>query len=366
MRTLQERIAQANTLLAPYAVPHEGILGREHEELPDETRFPFQRDRDRIIHTQGFRRLQGKTQVFLTGTHDHVRTRLTHTLEVAQISRDIARCLSLNEDLAESIALAHDLGHPPFGHAGEDALDRWMRGYGKHFEHNEQSHRIVTVLAEHSSRFLGLNLQKEILFSLLKHRTPHDRVRGGQSPRPLLEAQVVNLADEIAYTGHDCEDGIRAELFTAEDLPDTSLTKNALALATARGSSLRGAIIHHLVWDLITRTEEVIHSENIQSLEDVTHTAQDIVCFSDSLRGSLESVREFLWKRMYLHPEVFKISRNGQKIIDDLCDQYMHRPPRKVSAIQERTGSALEEAIKDYVCGMTDDYALRMHREEHA
>ena len=231
MQPLKDRLAAANTLLAPYAVPHEGVLGRTYPEAPDGTRFPFQRDRDRIIHTQAFRRLKGKTQVFVAGTHgstqlttsDHVRTRLTHTMEVAQISRDIARTMGLNEDLAEAVALSHDLGHPPFGHAGEEALDRWMKKHGGSFEHNIQSHRVVTVLAEHSTQFPGLNLHQEILEGILKHRTPHDggivsgeMVSGEWSHSrshdltthhsPSLEAQIVNLSDEIAYTGHDCED----------------------------------------------------------------------------------------------------------------------------------------------------------------
>src|SRR3989344_4963553 len=163
MQTLSDRIDQANSLLAPYAVPHGTSLGRENPEEEDATRFPFQRDRDRIIHTQAFRRLKHKTQVFVVGKGDHYRTRLTHTMEVAQISRDMARTLGLNEDLAECIALANDLGHPPFGHAGEDALDQWMRDHGSHFEHNAQSLRIVTLLEEHSSLQKGLNLNREIL-----------------------------------------------------------------------------------------------------------------------------------------------------------------------------------------------------------
>ncbi|HLD71473.1 MAG TPA: dNTP triphosphohydrolase, partial [Candidatus Peribacteraceae bacterium] len=179
MKDLKERLAAANSLLAPYAVPHQGLLGRVHKEADDETRFPFQRDRDRIIHTQAFRRLKGKTQVFVTGDTnfgtDHYRTRLTHTLEVAILSRDMARTLGLNEDLAESVALAHDLGHPPFGHAGEEALDHWMHDYDLHFEHNAQSLRLATILEQHSSQWQGLNLNREILEGLQKHRTPHDQ-----------------------------------------------------------------------------------------------------------------------------------------------------------------------------------------------
>lgn len=371
MLTLPDRLQAANTLLASYAVPHEGILGRVHAEAPDDTRFPFQRDRDRIIHTQAFRRLKGKTQVFVAGTLDHVRTRLTHTMEVAQISRDIARTMGLNEDLVEAIALSHDLGHPPFGHAGEDALDRWMKKHGGSFEHNIQSHRVVTVLAEHSTKFPGLNLNQEILEGILKHRTPHDGDLGdremGRSnsllptpdlpTSPSLEAQIVNLSDEIAYTGHDCEDGIRAGLFSEEDLADIPLVAGALDQAKPRGTSLRGSLIHLLVTDLLLTTERMITDQSVQTLDDILRSASPLTRFSPEMEEELADLRTFLWNRMYLHPDVLKRSREGQVIIEQLCDQYMITPSDKVLELQKRTGSALPEAIKDYVAGMTDGYA---------
>ena len=385
MLSVADRIREANTLLAPYAVPHQGILGRVYQEPEDETRFPFQRDRDRIIHTQAFRRLKGKTQVFVAGTLDHVRTRLTHTMEVAQISRDIARALSLNEDLAEAIALSHDLGHPPFGHAGEEALDRWMKKHGGSFEHNLQSHRVVTVLAEHSSQFPGLNLNKEILEGILKHRTPHDgenivsremvsgphfttsrshdltTFRPPDLPiSPSLEAQLVNLADEIAYTGHDCEDGIRAGLFTQTDIADIPLTAKALKIALPRGTSLRGSLIHILVTDLLKTTESLITDQAVHSLDGVLESPTPLAQFSASLKQELSALRDFLWDRMYLHPNVLKRSRKGQVMIEQLCDQYMIKPNEKVLELQQRTGSALFEAVKDYVAGMTDGYATAL------
>ncbi len=370
MRSLQERLKLANTLLAPYAVPHEGLLGRNDNEPEDDTRFPFQRDRDRIIHTQAFRRIKGKTQVFLAGTHgsteltinDHVRTRLTHTLEVAQISRDIARALGLNEDLTECIALAHDLGHPPFGHAGEQALDQWMKKHSGSFEHNEQSHRIVTVLAEHSKLFPGLNLNEEILEGLLKHRTPHDgngssglQVAGCRNSS--LEAQVVNLADEIAYTGHDCEDGLRAELFSIQEIQSIPIVDQAIRMAEPRGTSLRGAIIHILVTDLLGITEGLISDHGIQSPADVYACQTPLAGFSSAVQGTLSQLREFLWKHMYLHPDVMARSREGQAIIDQLCEQYMITPDQRINALMKKNHSALPEAIKDYVSGMTDAYA---------
>lgn len=383
MQPLHDRLKAANTLLAPYAVPHEGILGRVYAEAPDDTRFPFQRDRDRIIHTQAFRRLKGKTQVFVAGTHDHVRTRLTHTMEVAQISRDIARALGLNEDLAEAIALSHDLGHPPFGHAGEEALDRWMKKHAGSFEHNQQSHRVVTVLAEHSTQFPGLNLNQEILEGILKHRTPHDGdgIQGIQKIQKkvlfseslessesfesfphgsTLEAQIVNLSDEIAYTGHDCEDGIRAGLFSEEDLADIPLVAGALDQAKPRGTSLRGSLIHLLVTDLLLTTERMINDHAVRTLNDVLHCTMPLARFSPEMEHELASLRGFLWKRMYLHPDVLKRSREGQLIIEQLCEQYMITPSDKVLELQQRTDSALEEAVKDYVAGMTDGYATAL------
>ncbi len=361
METLAERLRKANTLLAPYAVPHEGILGREYSEPEDDTRFPFQRDRDRIIHTQAFRRLKGKTQVFLAGTHDHVRTRLTHTLEVAQISRDIARTVGLNEDLVECIALAHDLGHPPFGHAGEQALDQWMKKHGGSFEHNEQSHRIVTLLAEHSSLFPGLNLHREILEGLLKHKTPHDgkdkEEKNDDHRGASLEAQIVNLADEIAYTGHDCEDGLRAELFSLTEIRRIPFIEQALKRAEPRGTALRGAIIHLLVSDLLMTMQEVINNQNIQSLADVYACKSPIAIFSKSTLDATKEIRTFLWERMYLHPAVRSRSQEGEVIIGQLCDQYMIKTDHRIDQIMKKNHSALPEAIKDYVSGMTDAYA---------
>lgn len=363
MLPLPDRLKAANTLLAPYAIPHEGILGRVYPEAADETRFPFQRDRDRIIHTQAFRRLKGKTQVFVAGTHDHVRTRLTHTMEVAQVSRDIARALGLNEDLTEAIALSHDLGHPPFGHAGEEALDRWMKKHGGSFEHNQQSHRVVTVLAEHSTKFPGLNLNQEILEGILKHRTPHDGVAAEVHEPPLrttLEAQIVNLSDEIAYTGHDCEDGIRAGLFLEDDLREVPLIAGASDQTLSRGTSLRGSIIHILVMDLLLTTEHMIRDQGVRSLDQVFKSPAPLAHFSQATTSQLSLLRDFLWARMYHHPDVLKRSSEGQVIIEQLCDQYMTTPPEKVQELQKRIGSALPEAIKDYVAGMTDGYAMTL------
>ncbi|MDO8468952.1 MAG: dNTP triphosphohydrolase [Candidatus Peribacter sp.] len=362
MLPLSDRIAQANTLLAPYAVPHEGVLGRTVKEPEDETRFPFQRDRDRIIHTQAFRRLKGKTQVFVAGGSDHVRTRLTHTMEVAQISRDIARTLGLNEDLAECIALAHDLGHPPFGHAGEEALDAWMQTQGGAFEHNEQSLRIVTLLEQHAARTPGLNLNREILEGLRKHRTPYDDPPGtGMIPN--LEGQLVNLADEIAYTAHDCDDGIGSQMFAFAEITAIPLAKKAAERAAARGTALRGALIHLLVSDLYAATKQELDTHAIRSLGEVATAPGSLVRFSPAMDRDLQALHDFLWQRLYLHPHVLACNAYGQSIVTALCRQYASHPSDKILALMQNNSSLLPEAIKDYVAGMTDAFALKQARE---
>ena len=324
--------------LTSYAVPHDGALGRVHPEPEDETRTPFQRDRGRITHSQAFRRLQGKTQVFVSGEGDHYRSRLTHTMEVSQIARDIARRLKLNEDLTECIALAHDLGHPPFGHTGEAALDAWMKQHGSGFEHNAQSLRIVTVLEEHSSHYLGLNLSREILIGLQKHSIPKNNYF------PSLEAQIVDLADEIAYTCHDSDDGLRAGLFTMKDITKNALAKRAQAKSLKRGTSLRGALIYLLCEDL--------HRTSIMK------RTVPRIAFSHETLKELKELREFLWKRMYLSPSVARANAEGRKTVTMLCEAYAKHPPKKILELQKKTGSTLVEAIKDYVAGMTDRFAL--------
>jgi len=346
MHTLHERIKQANSLLSPYAVPHEGRLGRRTEEADDETRFPFQRDRDRIFHTSAFRRLQGKTQVFVSGEGDHFRTRLTHTMDVAQIGRAVARALSLNEDLTECICLAHDLGHPPFGHRGEVALDTWMKNYGLGFEHNLQSFRIVTVLEKHSSLYTGLNLNIEVEEGLLKHSSVHPLE--GHTLEPTLEAEVTNLADEIAYTAHDCDDALMADLFSLKELRQIPLAKEAYERSMARGTYIRGSLAHILVHDLLEASSARLE-----------HSAADgqRIGLSLPMRQSLNELRRFLAGKMYNHPRVANKAIEGQQIIDQLCKHYIAHPHDKITHIGERTGGSDVEAVKDYVAGMTDNFA---------
>jgi dGTPase len=347
---LAARVQDADAQLAPYAVKHGSGLGRTYEEPEDDTRFRFQRDRGRIVHTRAFRRLKGKTQVFVGGRGDHYRTRLTHTMEVAGISRDLARALRLNEDLAECIALAHDLGHPPFGHAGEAALDTWLRQFKQEFEHNRQSHRIVTLLETHSSQYQGLNLNREVLDGLLKHRPQH-----GQS----LEAQIVNIADEIAYVSHDCEDGQRAGLFKADEILTVPLVNDAAAAAAARGTSLRGSLIHLLVNDLYASVDSSLTKSRIQMLDDVYASAKPLVFFSPQTATALSKLRAFLEERMYEHPAVVERAQAGQTVVRALCEYLHQQPDEAVEALRQANGGTVEEAVKDYVAGMTDQYAIR-------
>ncbi len=349
-----------DTSLAPYAIPHAGQLGRPVPEPDDHSRTPFQRDRDRIIHSQAFRRLQGKTQVFLAGEGDHFRTRLTHTMEVAQIARDLARRLHLNEDVTEAIALAHDLGHPPFGHRGEEALNAWMQTHGRHFEHNEQSLRIVSVLEVHAPAVPGLNLSREILEGLQKHAT-EDRP-GGRALS--LEAQVVNMADQIAYSAHDCDDGLRAEVFTMNDLLEVTIIREAAQLRSSRGTALRGALIHLLTDDLSRETDTSLTAGGIKTLADVYASTGDTVVFSAQRNAQLKELRAFLFSRMYEHPRVMQANEEGQAIVTALCDRLSKNPSEKVTALQERTGSDLIETVKDYVAGMTDNFAKTTAQEQ--
>jgi len=362
MKALSDRIAQANTLLAPFAVGHHMQLGRKQKEKPDETRFPFQRDRDRIIHSQAFRRLKSKTQVFVASKGDHYRTRLTHTMEVAQISRDMARTLGLNEDLAECIALAHDLGHTPFGHAGEDQMRAEMEKRGGTFEHNVQSLRVVTLLEERSQTIPGLNLNSEVLEGLMKHRTSFDEEHGHDIPRaPTLEAQIVNLADEIAYTAHDTDDGLRSEVITEKDLLNIPLFADAHELSKTGKTEARSGIIHLLVMDAYAETEIRLSEQGITNLEDVYAAKRPVVAFSNEMNEKLSALRHFLFEHFYNHESVLKFSGRGKDIIHQLFEAYEKVPPEKVLELQQKTGSTLPEAIKDYIAGMTDSYAMRKY-----
>lgn len=347
-------------VLQPYAVLSRGTKGREHEEPEDTQRLPFQKDRDRIIHSKAFRRLKGKTQVFVAHYGDHYRTRLSHSLEVAQVSRDLARMLGLNEDLAEAVALAHDLGHTPFGHAGEHALDECLREHGMEFEHNRQSRRIVEELEDSYPEWRGLNLSREVIEGLMKHETSWDHPVSAQSSaeegwvHPSLEAQIVNLGDEIAYQNHDVDDGLRSGLFTENDLAKLTLWKTA----TERVKREYGAIedekirwartvskmISLMIEDIAVESTERIATAQIQSLEDVYACPRPLIHFSQSMEAANKELKDFLTTHLYFHPTVVELSKHGQNIIRALFKK----------GVEE--GVPLDE-LRDFIAGMTDGFA---------
>lgn len=352
------------SMLASYAVKSIESKGRLYDERPDDERLCFQRDKDRVVHCKAFRRLNEKTQVFVAGTGDHYRTRLTHTLEVAQVSRDIARRLGLNEDLCEVIALAHDLGHPPFGHGGEQALNELLKSHGMGFEHNEQSRRIVEKLEKSYPEFDGLNLSIEVMDGLLKHQTFFDQADKDFRFSPHLEAQVVNVADEIAYTNHDIDDGFRSALIKPEAMGQFEIWREAEQIVIAKyGGDLKGnvyrmrvisSLIALMINDFCLQTAKNIETRGIVTLEDVRKHDGVIAYFSDGMVRKLRELRLYLYNNVYMSDEVMTFVDNGKNMIKSLFHFYLKHPekfPKKV------TGSSEQEfmiAVKDYIAGMTD------------
>jgi len=328
--------------------------GRKYKEQPDDTRSPFQLDRDRIIHCRSFRRLNLKTQVLVAGFGDHYRTRLTHTLEVAQISRDIARALSLNEDLAEAIALAHDLGHTPFGHAGEDAMNKCMQKFGKNFEHNEQSLRVVTVLENVYPNFRGLNLSIEVLEGLSKHKTSWDNPASPSAINPSLEAQIVNIADEIAYSNHDIDDGLRSSMISWDQISTLPIFAEAIS-----GVELKYGSIND---DKILTARVVSHLIGMMIANLIANASVDHVGFDPKFHKKVMELKDFLYKNFYLNPKVVTLSDKGRHIITTLFDYYsknIDEVPADLREIAQDDACA----IKDYICGMTDFFARKKFEE---
>ncbi len=379
--------------LAAYACDPARSRGRRHAEPESPTRSGFQRDRDRIIHCAAFRRLKHKTQVFVYHEGDHYRTRLTHSLEVAQIARSVARNLALNEDLAEALALAHDLGHTPFGHAGEDALDLAMKPYGG-FDHNAQTLRIVTALEHRYAEFDGLNLTWETLEGLVKHNGP---LTGAASPGKALpeaigayvrghdleidtfasaEAQLAALADDIAYNNHDIDDGLRAGLFTAEDLADLPLVGPIFAEVRARypgiefgrlvGESVR-RLIDAMVTDLLGESRRLLAEANPKSPADIRGAGRPLIGFSQAMRISNQAVKEFLFQRMYRHYKVNRMTSKARRIVTDLFDLLFAEPeclPTEwYGKVDRKDRQATARLVADYIAGMTDRYAQTEHRK---
>ena len=367
--------------LAPYAAHDAESRGRRHPEPPSAYRSEFQRDRDRIIHSTAFRRLVYKTQVFVNHEGDHYRTRLTHSLEVAQIARTVARAMRLNEDLVEAISLAHDLGHTPFGHAGQDALNECMREFGG-FEHNLQSLRVVDELEERYAAFPGLNLTFETREGILKHcalRNARELGDVGQRfierRQPGLEAQIANVADEIAYNNHDVDDGLRSGLLTLEQLKDVPFFAEQLRAVEAQYGGAKPEIlarevvrrmIGELVGDLIRSSEQAIADARPASIDDVRALSRPLIGFSEPFSAAQATLKQFLREHLYTHPHVRRMTDRARETIRLLFEafdaDYTRMPPKhaaRAEAALARAGKAgAARVIADYIAGMTDRFAL--------
>lgn len=355
--------------LAPYAMRTGLSRGRRHAEPAHGYRTLYQRDRDRIVHSTAFRRLMYKTQVLVSQTNDHHRTRLTHTLEVAQISRTIARHLGLNEDLTEAIALAHDLGHPPFGHAGEAALDECMKGHGG-FEHNLHGLRILELLEYRYADFPGLNLTWEVLEAQALHGKRRDVAEVKDFAgvgQPLLEAQVVDAADSLAYDTHDLDDALSTGLITFEHLQDVGFWQQALARVRQRHPAIAPlqlqptvvrALIDWQVGDLLEHTQAKLREQNIQSVDDVRRAGQVLVGFSPEVRTLKTSLEDFLHRWVYQHHRVMRMAAKGSRLLRALFGEFCRAPvllPERYS--RRALEGAVERTVCDYLAGMTDRYA---------
>lgn len=360
--------------LASYAVSSANSRGRQHADEPPSHRSEFQRDRDRIVHSTAFRRLEYKTQVFVNHEGDLFRTRLTHTLEVAQIARGIARALRLNEDLVEAISLAHDLGHTPFGHAGQDALNACMKDHGG-FEHNLQSLRIVDLLEERYASFAGLNLCFETREGIVKHCSAENAQKLGElgerflnHTQPSLEAQLCNIADEIAYNNHDVDDGLRSGLITLEQLNAVSLFSRHVEEVRVTYPGLGGRRLVHetirrminvLVCDLIETTNSNIVRANPQDLAEARWSGP-LVGFSDELHEAQREMKRFLRKNLYQHFQVLRMTCKAQRIMSDLFSAFVSDP--RMLPPQYQSDEEQPRRVADYIAGMTDRYAMKEHR----
>ena len=372
-KTREQMEADEHGVLARFAQKSGDSRGRKFPEPRHAYRTEFQRDRARIIHARAFRRLEYKTQVFLNGTGDHLRTRLTHSIEVASISRTIARALSLNEDLAEAIALAHDLGHPPFGHSGEEMLAQCMQGQGG-FEHNEQSLRVVDLLEAVYPSFPGLNLTFEVREGLQKHRAFYDPPdpNGEKYRCPSLEAQIANLADEITYYSHDLDDAVDFEILDSAQLEETTVWRQSHASVKeqypdAREPGLHQLIIRNIidvqVGDVIASSGRAIAESGVETNEQVRRQERPLIRYSDDLLVANRELRRFLYKNVYYHPRVAEVNGRACEMLRVVFEAYIRAPHLLGDAAAKRIETeGLHRTVCDYIAGMTDRYLL----EEHA
>jgi dGTPase len=373
LKTRERMIEEEERTLAPFAQRSSRSAGRKHPEPPHPYRTEYERDRQRIIHSRAFRRLEYKTQVFLNGTGDHLRTRLTHSIEVASISRTIARALGLNEDLAEAIALAHDLGHSPFGHSGEEMLDRLMQGHGG-FEHNLQSVRIVEMIETKYPRFPGLNLSYEVIEGLKKHARFHDSPEedGGRHSSPSLEAQVANLADEITYYSHDLDDGLDAHLIEPGQLEELAVWRTSRDQVRRDFPELDGrdlntyairCIIDRQVQDVIETSARFITESGVQSVEEVRRQPGPLIRYSDKLLRANRKLRKFLYQNLYFHRDVSGANQRASGMLKEVFEYYLANPGSLGQHAASRIPQeGLHRTVCDYLSGMTDRYLM----EEHA
>jgi dGTPase len=361
--------------LAPYAMKSRDSRGRHYPEDEHAYRTAYQRDRDRIIHTTAFRRLEYKTQVFIITEGDYYRTRLTHTIEVAQIGRTIARALRANEDLTEAICLAHDLGHGPFGHSGEETLNRLMADHGG-FDHNHQSLRIVEKLERRFPEFFGLNLSWEVREGIMKHESEYDRGLAfdfDPDQRGTLECQIVNVADEIAYSTADLDDGLRSGMITPDQLGDLSLwrdTVEELKVEHCNGFSEidRHRIIRRLVGkavtDLVQATHERLQAHAVQSMDDLRGLAFNVVTYSEGMQAANRALKDFLYQNLYRHWRVMRMASKAQRFLTQLFELYVADPRLLPEQTQARLeNETLQRVVCDYVAGMTDRYALQEYQK---
>ena len=395
-KTREQMEEGERTALASVAQKSGESRGRQHSEPSHAYRTEFQRDRARIIHSRAFRRLEYKTQVFLNGTGDHLRTRLTHSIEVASISRTIARALRLNEDLAEAIALAHDLGHPPFGHSGEEMLAECMRDHGG-FDHNRQSVRVVELLETPYPNFPGLNLTFEVREGLRKHERPYrlnevahasrlQNKKGKSAPAdssggepearptlveydcPSLEAQVADLADEITYYSHDLDDALDFEILTPARLEENDVWRNSHRGVLARYRGVREPELHKLiirdiidreVHDLVATSSKSIAESGVQSSDDVRRQTAPLIRYSDELAETNRALRKFLYQNVYYHPRVAEVNRRACEMLRRVFEAYLADPDRLGEGAMRRVEKeGLHRTVCDYIAGMTDRYVM--------
>jgi len=363
-------------LLAPYAIKSKNSKGRVYKEKEHDYRTCFQRDRDRIVHSTSFRRLEYKTQVFVNHEGDHYRTRLTHSIEVAQIARSIARNLQLNEDLCEAIALAHDLGHTPFGHSGEEILNKIMEKFGG-FNHNTQGLRVVDMLERRYPKFPGLNLTYEVREGIAKHSSLFDNPANcptfEKTNNPPLEAQVVNISDEIAYDSHDLDDGLTSNFIDFPDLNKIKFWKKASREISLKCQGTRkniyksqiiSKIINSQVKDVITETKKRIGRFKIKSPLNARQNKEKIVCYSCGMTELKKEMRTFLMKNLYQHYKVVRMCMTAKRFIEKLFEFYLSNPKQLPPNIYDRTSrESVQRVICDYIAGMTDRYALDEYKK---